>query len=459
MARIGDFIRPELATVDYTPFLNASARASQSIGNSISAGIGAFTDVVEQRKKDKEALKAGKEMGKALSTLDPSLKASLEPFLAGLDDENVPLNERAAVASTTPALVEAWIKKQAADRDYLIADRQVSIAEKAPALRAFMEDRETSSKNDADMSEAVSKFIALSEAELQAGNKIPQMKSTTDNIGKLIASGEGSKALKAVNAYSEIRTPQLEPFLKPQTMSPTKIGATGPNGEALTIDAFVTPQGDMFDINRQPINQTDGMVLPPRNDLGAPPPDRRVVPMPTIGIRPSGTTTQRTPEQIQKEQLEIRKLEQELGKQDATAAEASASKAGAIAKAQSALQSLKDIRQHPGRWWATGGTSYIPAVRGTNSYEFEAKLEQAKALAGTIGIEAMRGLGAMSEKEFQAAKDSIAKLDKGLKTETVEKELDKLINLFESRIQAMGGEVPSKTPVGQAKSALDQYPR
>ena len=73
-------------------------------------------------------------------------------------------------------------------------------------------------------------------------------------------------------------------------------------------------------------------------------------------------------------------------------------------------------------------------MRGTDAYDFEQKLEQAKALAGTIGIEAMRGLGAMSEKEFEAAKASIAQLSIGMKTESVEKELDKLINLFENKL-------------------------
>jgi GH24 family phage-related lysozyme (muramidase) len=125
-----------------------------------------------------------------------------------------------------------------------------------------------------------------------------------------------------------------------------------------------------------------------------------------------------------------------LQKAEGEAKIAEVAKESNAVKAQSALESLKKIRNHPGRWAATGMSSTLPTLRGTDAYDFEQKLEQAKALAGTIGIEAMRGLGAMSEKEFQAAKDSIAALDKGQKTETVEAELDKLIGLFESKLKA-----------------------
>lgn len=161
--------------------------------------------------------------------------------------------------------------------------------------------------------------------------------------------------------------------------------------------------------------------------------------MQSKGFIQAGASTARqpapqTPAQIRKDELEVAKLEGDIAKQGSDVAIAQRANAAAVEKGKQALASLVEIRNHPGRWAATGKTSYIPSVRGSDAYDFEQKLEKAKALAGTIGIEAMRGLGAMSEKEFEAAKASIAQLEKGQKTETVERELDSLIKLFTAKI-------------------------
>jgi hypothetical protein len=103
-------------------------------------------------------------------------------------------------------------------------------------------------------------------------------------------------------------------------------------------------------------------------------------------------------------------------------------------------------------------------MRGTQAYDFEQKLDKAKSLAGTIGIEAMRGLGAMSEKEFEAAKASIAKLELGMATESIEAELDGIIRLFENKLGAVapaagspapaaGSTAPAATPADAAAKA------
>ena len=170
---------------------------------------------------------------------------------------------------------------------------------------------------------------------------------------------------------------------------------------------------------------------------------------PSTGIAPGAgrATTAQTPTQAKLDELKLAKAEGE-------AKIAETAGAGNLAKSQAAIESLKAIRNHPGRAAATGFTSVFPTRPGSEAYDFEQKLEQAKALAGTIGIEAMRGLGAMSEKEFQAAKDSIAALDKGQRTETIEKELDKLIGLFESKLGQASAN--STTGAGGDSGAADE---
>ena len=141
------------------------------------------------------------------------------------------------------------------------------------------------------------------------------------------------------------------------------------------------------------------------------------------------------------EQIAVAKYQDEKAANEASAANNKA-------KAESALASLKEIRNHPGLEAATGKSSYFPSIRGGDSYDFEQKFDTAKGLAGTIGIEAMRGLGAMSEKEFEASKASIAALKLGMATESVAKELDKLISLFETKIAnaVTPGGTPKATP-------------
>jgi hypothetical protein len=290
--------------------------------------------------------------------------------------------------------------------------------------------------------------------EAPLADKLPEMKASQDLISKYIEQGDGQKALNAVESYEKARIKQMEPLMGADGgLRLTEIPDVDATGQPINRSVFVSPQGDLLDLNRQPLNQSvpiDGMVLPPRDGV---PQERRIQPMPKagFGVRPATSPSTRTETQQKLDELALQKAQDE-------AQSAVVAKASNVAKTQSAIEALKNIRNHPGRWAATGLTSKLPTAPGSNAYDFEQKLEQAKALAGTIGIEAMRGLGAMSEKEFQAATASIAALDKGQKTETIEAELDKLIGFFESRLAATmpDGKSPAGAPPNPSTGAADR---
>lgn len=143
MARIGDSIQAGLNQYDPTPWLNASARASASIGDSVSGLLDKFTADIDEKKKFKDDIRSGKEIGKALSTLDPGLEANLAPFLERLDDGEIPESARAQMAQATSALVEAWLNKQTEDRGYGLQARGVDLNERGVALRESAEGRES----------------------------------------------------------------------------------------------------------------------------------------------------------------------------------------------------------------------------------------------------------------------------------------------------------------------------
>ncbi|MDE4176359.1 phage tail tip lysozyme [Phaeobacter sp. PT47_59] len=98
----------------------------------------------------------------------------------------------------------------------------------------------------------------------------------------------------------------------------------------------------------------------------------------------------------------------ELGKAEGENAAA----AGAdYQKAQAALDLIDNIRNDPNRVRATGKSAMLNAIPGTGGYDFERKVEQAKGGAFLAAIDAMRGMGALSDAEGQAARQAITRMD------------------------------------------------
>lgn len=448
--------------IDYSQMGADAWRLAQSNVGAISGAMGAVGDAIKDRKEKKDKIKVSKELAKALSTLYPESAGAVAPIIEQLDNEEMPLSQRAALGEQIGTLINMGVEKNRNDalmsleRSRLGLDtRRVDLAEAAFRQEGESMVAAAMSENDIKAQEARSRYAVIKDMEAPMIGKLPKMDKSEDLITKYLEEGDGTKALNAVEAYESARIKQMEPLLGQPGKKLAQIGADGG-----TLDVFVSPSGAITDLQGNPLNPAamgDGVLPPkPADAAGVVPMDqpaeRRVQPMPAnLGFRPAAGAL--TPAQARKEELEIAKLEADIKSSEANAAVAQRAEQKAAAKAQTTLETLREIRNHPGRWAATGKTSYIPSVRGTPAYEFEQKLEQAKALAGTIGIEAMRGLGAMSEKEFEAAKASIAQLEKGQRTETIERELDKLITLFESGLSKTNGKPAGETE-SQRKSRI-----
>jgi hypothetical protein len=80
--------------------------------------------------------------------------------------------------------------------------------------------------------------------------------------------------------------------------------------------------------------------------------------------------------------------------------------------AAQALKTIEDIRNHPGRKYATGALAktaeYLP---GTNQYDFAKLLEQAKSGAFLSAYQTLRGGGAISNAEGAKAEGALARMD------------------------------------------------
>jgi len=473
MPLLGQGAQP--AAIDYSTMGESAWQLANANARAFGQVTGEVKDIFDKRKKDKEAVKAGQ------TKLDAAIELFGDQggYLAGvrdkIADEDLPISERAALAGTANELLALGIDKFNTDRTFALQERGVAaderrISENARQFDTGMQVEQYQAQsaqqfaNQAALDEGINKMIATQELVEKYQDKLPAMEGLQERFKQASEAGDGINAKNIAEEYAAVVRPQVDALTKGQGLTLSTVADTGPDGMPIERNVFLDKQGSIYGLNGDRLNPEaflppppdDGMVLPPRDDV--PQPQARRVPAAPSGIRPAGGAGVRTPEQVKKEALEIKQLEGNISKQENDVAIANRSNAAAIEKGRQAIESLKEIRNHPGRWAATGKTSYLPSVRGSASYDFEQKIEKAQALAGTIGIEAMRGLGAMSEKEFEAAKASIAQLKIGQKTETIEKELDSLIRLFESKITDAGdgaaGNRDNADPEDEAANAL-----
>jgi hypothetical protein len=109
----------------------------------------------------------------------------------------------------------------------------------------------------------------------------------------------------------------------------------------------------------------------------------------------------------------------------------------AVAKAEEASALINSLKTHPGRKLATGATSYLPAVAGTDAKDFSVKLDQLK---GTVFLQAysqLKGGGAITETEGLKAEQAIARLNTAQSEGQFVKALDELNEVISAGISRM----------------------
>lgn len=84
---------------------------------------------------------------------------------------------------------------------------------------------------------------------------------------------------------------------------------------------------------------------------------------------------------------------------------------GDLAAADQAIGIIDQITSHPAIEMGTGFSSYGNAVRGTPGYDFQNLVEQAKSGAFLTAIDQLKGMGALSNMEGQAATAAVTRMD------------------------------------------------
>lgn len=82
-----------------------------------------------------------------------------------------------------------------------------------------------------------------------------------------------------------------------------------------------------------------------------------------------------------------------------------------ISSAETTLNYITSLRDHPGRAAGSGASSWMGSIPGTDAREFQIEVERLKAGAFLTAIDQLKGMGALSNAEGQTATAAVAALD------------------------------------------------
>lgn len=97
---------------------------------------------------------------------------------------------------------------------------------------------------------------------------------------------------------------------------------------------------------------------------------------------------------------------------------------GVINTAETALDRLDKLRQHPGRSYAIGLASKLPVVPGTDQQDFVTRLDELKGGAFLQAFMSLKGGGQITEKEGEKAEAAIQRMNRALSGKDFDAALD-----------------------------------
>lgn len=74
---------------------------------------------------------------------------------------------------------------------------------------------------------------------------------------------------------------------------------------------------------------------------------------------------------------------------------------------------LDKLRDHPGRQWATGKSSIMPKVMGTDAYDFQVLLDQVRGKQFLAAFQSLKGGGPITDLEGSKAEAALARTNPG----------------------------------------------
>ena len=118
--------------------------------------------------------------------------------------------------------------------------------------------------------------------------------------------------------------------------------------------------------------------------------------------------------------------------------------------AQQVLDQANKLLTHPGRQMATGASSFMSKVPGTEARGFAANLDTFKAQTFLPMVSALKGMGALSDAEGKKIADSVGALDPSMPEGEFEQSLKDTMKFLNDKAKAAGLNVVNPLEPAQA---------
>lgn len=120
--------------------------------------------------------------------------------------------------------------------------------------------------------------------------------------------------------------------------------------------------------------------------------------------------------------------------------------------AQQAIDQANKLLNHPGRLMATGASSFMSSIPGTDARGFKANLDTFKAQTFVPMVSALKGMGALSDAEGKKLTDSVGALDQSMPEAEFENSLKETMDFLYSKAKTAGLNVQNPLEANKTQS-------
>lgn len=273
--------------------------------------------------------------------------------------------------------------------------------------------------------------------DLQEVTRQSQYRYAPEDAMRVAMTPAGSAAMRGNPALAAMLARTMEPPEKaPAPLVTGGMYRDPKTGQWAEIPGY-TAQQEAIAVARRP---------PPQP---AAPRDERIVPIIGADGKP---TYVRESEAVGRTPFTGKTMEQEVRD-----AERARSQSQQQIDAQTALDNIGSLIAHPGRKAATGMSSILGRVPGTDAYDFSASLDTFKAQTFIPMVTALKGMGALSDAEGKKLQAAVGALDPSMSEDAFEKELSRVANTLYQKAKAAGLEVTM--PVNLTDEVIELPPR
>jgi hypothetical protein len=244
---VGSTIDPRLFIHDFSTLNKANelkAQGTRDLGNTIAQGITQVGDYFKQQGEKKKLIKKSDVQIDAALKLFPDLAPTLQGVRDQIRDENVPLDDRAAIADSVAGLInmgtnqmrfqsEQGMQQQRLGLERMQYETSASRAQRELDLKISEQEQ----KNYAASAEAIGSLAALKSVEEKTGKKfVPD--EISSSVNKLAQSGQGQAAANLISKYSAGLDPAIKAeFQAKKTQTPVNINLPQGGTQQMVLNA------------------------------------------------------------------------------------------------------------------------------------------------------------------------------------------------------------------------------